>query len=905
MHKLFLSALCALSFLAATAATPVAIPTDLGAFIDWNNADLSNCQIENDGANVGSTGANTVITFTLTNTIAQEYFLTMKTAAKNLTAVLTVSVKNGETTLFTTDRDVLNTGSWYLADKNNPTLHEFSVGTLPVGSLTLEIRVKSTTGSYAGNYGYLALHGMNQYTPEGLHISSLTIDGDEAPEALCNAIKDGGNSSYTLSGNTYTTVPIVAATFSTDQAVTVSSALSGSTATYTLSNGYGFTSTLIIEGIHAYTSAAQDKTVQLKYTSDGKQGVGNWSNGLYSLHSSSLDGWNNSSFKLNAAEDTICVPANIVVKQLVFKDLTNNYEGDASVSSVTSEGSTAVYLPTKRYALKDKPYDMVVNIEGHQAGKPLIFTMVKVGQPTTWFELSVEEVNTGNPALVSSSAAVDANHAVVALQFDREVVTATGTCAGQQITAEGGSNTLYFAIWDLAYSTDYTFSLAKEAIKDNFGASALADVFVPFTTGAQPAAHPNLPDYIVGSVAELTAAFEAVKTSNTTDQATHKIIFIKNGTYDFGRLDGAYQNNLSLKIDNWNNVYNVSLIGESKEGVIITGNTDGITSSTLNLGDGTGIYVQDLTIRNDYRWGSGNFRGVSVAVSGGNKAVLKNVAMQSYQDTYVTGKRAYLEDCDIYGTVDFICGGGDIFFEHNNLILCDPGDVIVAPNTSPDVRWGYVLNNCTVKAEQGANVPAGSWHLGRPWQNEPRSVYLHTTMEILCASEGWKAMSTLPTHFYEYDSRDAAGNPIDLSSRTNSPTSTNTYTPVLTDNEAAAYTVRNVLGGADSWDAAIVAVQATADPTNIEAEAVYLVEETDGTYIAIVKGASLNTYKGKTIRQANNHGGFGAPVLYNPTSTGIDTVTGNLSPVTHKILRHGQLLIIRDNKTYNVFGAQL
>lgn len=905
MKKFFFSAICALSFLAATAATPVAIPTDLGAFIDWNNADLSNCQIENSGANVGSTGANTVITFTLTNTIAQEYFLTMKTAAKNLTAVLTVSVKNSETPLFTTDRDVLNTGSWYLADKNNPTLHEFSIGTLPVGTLTLEIRVKSTTGSYAGNYGFLAIHGMNQYTPEGLHITALTIDGDEAEEAILNGVTQSGGS-YTVSGNIYTTVPAVAATFSTGQAVTVTPAVSGTTATYSLSNGYGFSSTLTIEGIHAYTPAAQDKTVQLKYTSDGKQGAGNWTNGLYSLHSTSLDGWNNSSFKLNAVEDTIYVPANIVVKQFVFKDLANNYDGDASVSSVTTEGATAVWLPTKRYALKDKAYDLVVNIEGHQAGTPLIFTMVKAGQPTAWFELTVEEVSAGNPTLVSSSATVDANHAVVALSFDREVVSATGSCAGQSIQAEGGSNTLYFLVWDLDYNTDYTFSLAKEAIRDNFGAAALADVTVPFTTGNIPAVNADLPDYIVSTASELTAAFEAVKASNTTADAARKIIFVKNGTYDFGRLDGAYQNNLSLKIDNWNNVYNVSLIGESKEGVIITGNTDGITSSTLNLGDGTGIYVQDLTIRNDYRWGSGNFRGVSVAVSGGNKVVLKNVAMQSYQDTYVTGKRTYLEDCDIYGTVDFICGGGDIFFEHNNLILCDPGDVIVAPNTSLDVRWGYVLNNCTVKAEQGANVPAGSWHLGRPWQNEPRSVYLHTTMEILCASEGWKAMSTLPTHFYEYDSRDAAGNPIDLSSRTNSPTSTNTYTPVLTDNEAAAYTVRNVLGGADSWDAATVAGQAIADPTNIEAEAVYLVEETDGTYIAIVKGSELNaTYAGKTIRQANNHGGFGAAVLYNPTSTGIDTVTGNPSSVTRKVLRDGQLVIIRDNKTYNVFGAQL
>lgn len=38
------------------------------------------------------------------------------------------------------------------------------------------------------------------------------------------------------------------------------------------------------------------------------------------------------------------------------------------------------------------------------------------------------------------------------------------------------------------------------------------------------------------------------------------------------------------------------------------------------------------------------------------------------------------------------------------------------------------------------------------------------------------------------------------------------------------------------------------------------------------------------------------------SATGIDPVTGNLSPVTHKVLRNGQVLIIRDSKAYNMLG---
>ena len=41
------------------------------------------------------------------------------------------------------------------------------------------------------------------------------------------------------------------------------------------------------------------------------------------------------------------------------------------------------------------------------------------------------------------------------------------------------------------------------------------------------------------------------------------------------------------------------------------------------------------------------------------------------------------------------------------------------------------------------------------------------------------------------------------------------------------------------------------------------------------------------------------------SGTGIDTVTGNPSPVTEKVLRDGQLFIIRDGHMYNALGAEV
>jgi hypothetical protein len=63
----------------------------------------------------------------------------------------------------------------------------------------------------------------------------------------------------------------------------------------------------------------------------------------------------------------------------------------------------------------------------------------------------------------------------------------------------------------------------------------------------------------------------------------------------------------------------------------------------------------------------------------------KNVKMLSYQDTYYSNNNKgqyYFEGSDIHGIVDFICGGGDVFFNKCTLTL-EPGkgSYITAPYT--------------------------------------------------------------------------------------------------------------------------------------------------------------------------------------------------------------------------------
>lgn len=616
----------------------------------------------------------------------------------------------------------------------------------------------------------------------------------------------------------------------------------------------------------------ETQNVILKYTSTGKQDT-YWTDGLYTL-SGVTDGWENSSFKMGEGTYILSLPSDVRVKQITFKDFNANYNG-GELTSLTSEGAT-VTIPAKHDYQEpdDTAYDLTITLENHVAGTPISFTLQGGGQPVAWFELVIEKVAlTTAPQLknYTVTSTTDKNHCVVALNFDREMESATATIAGQTVTAEGGSATLYFPIWDLSYNSQNTFSIAKGAAMDTYGNTNSSAITVSVNVGTKATVTKAVYDYVVTNVTEWKAALSAVNTSNNNATAERKVIFVRNGDYDFGTEEQRFT------------AYNVSIIGESRDGVILHGTRDGISNPILNLRDRTGFYLQDLTVRNDLNYGKSDKGGVAVAIYGGNKTVMKNVCMLSNQDTQVTGHRAYFEQCKIHGTVDFICGGGDNFYWKTDLVLEDrSGNCITAPSTTTSTQWGYVFQECNINAMSGASlVTDGSYNLGRPWQNEPRCYFLNTKMNVKPSNGGWASMSTLPTHFYEYNSVDKNGNAIDLSVRSNSPTSTNSYTPVLSSSQATKFTLRNVLGGTDSW-LPTEETEASSSPTPsvngmtiswsdvpnarccvIYRDGNYVTNQTANTYLATQTG----TY---TIQTANANGGLGGSATV--TVTGESTI---------------------------------
>lgn len=103
--------------------------------------------------------------------------------------------------------------------------------------------------------------------------------------------------------------------------------------------------------------------------------------------------------------------------------------------------------------------------------------------------------------------------------------------------------------------------------------------------------------------------------------------------------------------------------------------------------------------------------------------------------------RLYAKDCWIEGAVDYFYGSGDALLENCTLYNLRSGSVIVAPSHK-NVRFGYVFRNCIVDGNTAA--ADGKQKLGRPWHNSPRAVYIHTTMRIPLAPEGWTNMGAIP-----------------------------------------------------------------------------------------------------------------------------------------------------------------
>lgn len=461
-------------------------------------------------------------------------------------------------------------------------------------------------------------------------------------------------------------------------------------------------------------------------------------------------------------------------------------------------------------------------------------------------------------------------------------------------------------------------------LKDATG-TELKTYVIHFNIKVKEAAEKHKFDFVVGVDGDINEAFAAIERFSGSGRYH---VFIPDGTH---RLTGNTTINIeesrtwndSTGVDNrnyvgqqynnamtWIKKSNISLVGQSTSGTILYNEPlfCGISyTSTVELRNSAkDCYLQDLTLKNNYAYGRHD-RGVAVAFyDRGTRSILKNVKLWSNQDTYTSaGDRCYYETSEICGTVDFICGSGNMWFERCNLTINNrSGNVITAPRTTESQAWGYVFNHCVIDRASGASsVKDGNWTLGRPWGASPAATYLHTTMKVKPSNAAWTKMTNdLVCRFHEFGSVDVNGNAISLSSRSISACNPaeGSDNPVLSAAEAALYTVEKVLGGEDGYDPTELTSQCNAPAVTAEGNLLTWDDDVyascyviflDGEYLANqVETTFRATLPGKyTVRAANGRGGLGA------ASAPVEIATNGVNNISATTLTD-------DNKLYDLSG---
>lgn len=377
-----------------------------------------------------------------------------------------------------------------------------------------------------------------------------------------------------------------------------------------------------------------------------------------------------------------------------------------------------------------------------------------------------------------------------------------------------------------------------------------------------------------GDAQSFITTLETVNGANAATDAPRSYIFLPNGTYD---LDEACLTTISGN--------NISIIGENMDKTIIVNKpeTEGIANTGTLFNTSYNLYMQDLTLKNAYPYDAGQTGRAICLQDKGTRTICKNVRMLSYQDTYYSNNNSgqyYFENAEIHGIVDFICGGGDAFFNKCNLVLeAGKAAYITAPYTNGS-NYGYVFDGCKV-----IGTPNSSFTFGRSWNGTAKCAFLNTILDKTAAakiaSTRWTpaCMNVIAKNLYEYNTTDEDGkviSPAENKVKFTLNTEVNEYNTILTSAQAAEYTLDKVF---TNWTPAALASQkdpiaakvANGKLTWTGDADMYMIEK-NGEFTALTSETSYDIDDASAkyeVRAANEMGGFG---LSESTATGIDKV---------------------------------
>lgn len=232
----------------------------------------------------------------------------------------------------------------------------------------------------------------------------------------------------------------------------------------------------------------------------------------------------------------------------------------------------------------------------------------------------------------------------------------------------------------------------------------------------------------------------------------------------------------------------------------------GIAGGTSVIVDAPDFQASNITFQN-----TAGDHGQALALRlNGDREVLQNCRLLGWQDTLLCWSgRDYFKDCYIEGRVDFIYGGATAVFDHCEIHSKNGGHVTAA-STPQDQPFGFVFLHCTLTGDDVpwkppttgplpplANVKRTPMaDLGRPWRPYAAVAYLYCEIGSHIKPEGWNNWrnpeNEKTARYAEYR---CTGPGADRAKRV-------AWSKELTDDEAAKYTIANILGGKDGWNPA-------------------------------------------------------------------------------------------------------
>ena len=485
----------------------------------------------------------------------------------------------------------------------------------------------------------------------------------------------------------------------------------------------------------------------------------------------------------------------------------------------------------------------------------------------------------------------------IILNFDKKIKAGTGsaTLNGETLVPIISGKSAIFKYSGLNYNTKYTFVMPENVLTSRSG-NAVGKTEITFTTMERQQPEARLYDAVVaqdGSGDYLT--LQAAIDNAPEGRGTPYLIFVKNGRYKEHIDIPALKTFLHI-------------IGQDRDKTVIYDDRLCGGDNAYSVDPGATVVVkaadtffENITLENSYGHEKQAGPQALALNTQADRIALNNVALLSYQDTWITSSsqknRHYIKNSLIEGAVDFIYNGGDVYLDGDTLeINRTSGGYIVAPRHTADTKWGYVFMNNIIRPgkdfKTGNTLNVTDVWLGRPWHDSPKTVFINTQTFVPIPAKGWyNTMGGLPELWADYNTVDADGNPLDLSQResyyyyidrsTGNKVEKFNVKNFLTDEEAAQYTLKNVMGGEDNWQPNLMCEPCDKPVVKSDGKklvwepvpyAICYVVTKDGIVVGFTTETSFDGYaEGETwqVQAVNEYGGLSAKADVNSSATNI------------------------------------